>query len=338
MFQNLVFGYVALFNNSNNQTELPFTVGYVDTPQGPELARVFPRGLDVMALLGSEMAKELIREQGDDQYDNYYVKFDALESEFDNLTVSEWNKNLYWAWLYSLKPLLQDFDEGYPTFMQTTAWQDKELITALASWTELRHDTILYAKQSYTMAGTTGVQLQPKPVVGYVEPVPEFYNRLLALTRMTNKGLEERNVLDDASKSRLKNLEDILEKLVVISKQELANEELTEEDYQFIRNFGDSLQGVITDVEAKAQKTTIVADVHTDGNSGQVLEEGVGHVDLIVVAYKVPDGRILIGAGPVMTYYEFKQPMSDRLTDEKWRELLLQNLPEMPEWTASFVS
>jgi len=222
--------------------------------------------------------------------------------------------------------------------MQTKAWQDKELTTSLASWAELRHDTILYAKQSYTMAGTTSIPSQPKPVVGYVEPVPEFYNRLLALTRMTNKGLEERNVLDDASKARLRNLANILEKLVAISKQELENKELSEEDYQFIRNFGGSLQGVIADVEEKAQKTTIIADVHTDGNSGKVLEEGVGHVNLVIVAYKVPDGRVLIGAGPVMTYYEFKHPMSNRLTDEKWREILSQNPPKKPEWTASFIS
>jgi len=341
MFQNLVFGYVTqhLTLTPDKWNEKPFTSGLVDTPSGPIVARVFPRGLDVMALLGSGRAKELIKDLGDDQYDKYNEKFAELETEFNNFTVADWNKNLYWAWLYSLEPLLHDFGEGYPTFMQTTAWQDKELTTALASWAELRHDTILYAKQSlYTMAGTTSIPQQPKPVVGYVEPVPEFYNRLLALTRMTNKGLEERNVLDEASKARLENLENILEKLVAISKQELENKELTEEDYQFIRNFGGSLQGVIADVEEKAQKTTIIADVHTDGNSGKVLEEGVGHVNLIVVAYKVPDRRVLIGAGPVMTYYEFKQPMSDRLTDEKWRELLSQNPPEKPEWTVSFVS
>ncbi|MDY6822077.1 MAG: DUF3160 domain-containing protein [Deferribacterota bacterium] len=30
--------------------------------------------------------------------------------------------------------------------MNTDAWQLKELTTALASWSQLRHDTILYAK------------------------------------------------------------------------------------------------------------------------------------------------------------------------------------------------
>jgi len=91
---------------------------------------------------------------------------------------------------------------------------------------------------------------------------------------------------------------------------------------------GEELNGVIQDVDDKAKKTTIVADVHTDGNTGQVLEEGSGYVKLIIVAYKVPDGRILVGAGPVMSYYEFKHPMQNRLTDEDWREMLNSNPPE----------
>ena len=67
--------------------------------------------------------------------------------------------------------------------MQTSAWQDKELYTTLASWSELRHDTILYVKQSYTMAERGGA-FEP-PVVGYAEPVLNSYARLLNLTQMT---------------------------------------------------------------------------------------------------------------------------------------------------------
>jgi hypothetical protein len=54
------------------------------------------------------------------------------------------------------------------------------------------------------------------------------------------------------------------------------------------------------------------------------------------VAYKVPDGRVLIGAGPVMSYYEFKQPIGERLTDEKWREMLGSEPPERPGWYFDF--
>jgi hypothetical protein len=63
-----------------------------------------------------------------------------------------------------------------------------------------------------------------------------------------------------------------------------------------------------------------------------VLEEGVGYVDLILVAYIVPDGRIIVGAGPVFSYYEFKHPMDDRLTDEKWTEMLKEDPPKKPGW------
>ncbi len=324
MFQNLVFPKVGNFLGEGT----PFTMSGG--------MRVFPKGLDVMALLGSERAKELLVEFEDSNYDDYDKAFSDLEKEFDSFDETEWNKNLYWAWLFALKPLLKDYEEGYPKFMQTKAWQNKQLMTALASWTELRHDTILYAKQSYTMEATS-IPPQDKPVVGYVEPVPEFYNRLLALTRMTNKGLDEMDVLDKSSKLRLEKLEEILERLVVLSEKELANKELEEADYEFIKNFGEELNGVINDVDNKAKKTTIVADVHTDINTGNVLEEGVGYVRMIFVAYKVPDGRVLIGAGPVFSYYEFKQPINQRLTDETWRGMLEKGeTPKMPEWTSNF--
>ncbi|MDT8358469.1 MAG: DUF3160 domain-containing protein, partial [Methanomicrobiaceae archaeon] len=326
LFTNLVGPYAGRYMGSGN----PFTlVGSI---------RGFPMGLDAMALLGSERAREILEETENANYERYAAAYADLEEEFGNFSVADWNQNLYWSWLYALKPLLSDFGPGYPTFMQESAWQDKELSTALASWTELRHDTILYAKQSYTMKATGIVPREEYPVVGYVEPVPEFYHRLHALTRMTNSGLEERGVLDTVSKARLTRLEEILGRLEALSVKELEDRELTGDDYAFIRNFGSELEGVIAEVDEKAKKTTMIADVHTDTNSGMVLEEGVGYVDLILVAYRLPDGRILCGAGPVMSYYEFKHPMDDRLTDEGWREVLSTDPPDRPAWTKGFTS
>jgi hypothetical protein len=332
MFSNLVGAYTDVYLGAREPK--PFT--YVISGAGRPI-RGFPRGLDVMALLGSARAKALLAELDDSNYKRYDEAYAALDAEFSNLSDADWNRNLYWSWLFTLQPLLKEYGPGYPTFMQTTAWQDKALTTALASWTELRHDTILYAKQSYTMAESAMPMPTPeRKVVGYIEPVPEFYNRLLALTRMTTGGLASMNVLDPTSESRLERLEGILERLVLLSEQELQNEELTEADYQFIEYFGDELNGVVAEVGEKAKKTTIVADVHTDGNTMQVLEEGVGYVDLIVVAYKLPDGRVLVGAGPVLSYYEFKQPMQSRLTDEQWRDMLQSKPPERPEWYDKF--
>ena len=51
-------------------------------------------------------------------------------------------------------------------------WGRRVLGTQLASWAELRHDTLLYAKQSYT--GGAGCEFPD----AYVDPYPEFYARI----------------------------------------------------------------------------------------------------------------------------------------------------------------
>jgi hypothetical protein len=333
IFQQLVAPTTGYYTGNDT----PFTMKMTDL--GP--MRCFPRGLDVMAVLGSERALQILTNEGDTSYQNYTHQLTTLQQTFSSLNTTEWNRNLYFSWVYTLKSLIQPYDTRYPTFMGSPAWQDKELQTALSSWTELRHDTILYAKQSYTPIMATSIPVhQEKPAVGYVEPVPEFYNRILALTTMTTTGLTALHVLNQTETTRLNSLTVILRRLLNISQSELEGKELSTEDYTFIRDFGDQLTSVVTGVNARGKNTTMVADVHTDTNNPQqVLEEGVGAVDLLIVAYKVPDGRIIAGAGPVFSYYEFKQPMENRLTDEQWNQMLQNGTePDRPAWTSSFLS
>jgi hypothetical protein len=336
MFQNLVTPAVGMYTGTGN----PFTMKM--TMLGP--ARCFPRGLDVMAVLGSDRAYEILKREGDTEYQGENTSYDQqlkqLKDQFAAFTQEDWHHNLYWSWFYALKPLLDEFSKGYPAFMQTEAWQDKELNTALASWAELRHDTILYAKQSYTprLTSAPAPPPPPKPLLGYIEPVPEFYARMLDLTKMTREGLSRLGALSQEEDNRLASLESILDRSLGIAIDELEGKELTQDDYDFIRDFGSNLENIIVGVEAEGKETTIVADVHTDTNTPEeVLEEGVGYVDLILVAYKVPDGRIIIGAGPTLSYYEFKQPINSRLTDEQWKQMLESGqTPPRPAWTASF--
>jgi len=323
MFQHLVFP--AVLDYTGDSTPKPFTYGST----GVRGARCYPRGLDVMAVLGSGHAHSILVEEGDTDYIDYDLRLNELKAEFDAFDLRAWNQNLYWGWLYSLKALIDEFPEGYPSFMRTGAWEKKELNAALASWTELRHDTILYAKQSYTPV-ETGV---PPAVTGYVEPVPEFYGRLLALSRMTREGLTDLDALSEEPEERLMNLENILGRLIEIAEKELRNEILLDEDYEYIKIFGDVLEGAVLGVEGQGLSTVLVADVHTHTAEGKVLEEGVGYVDLIVVACPLPSGGIFLAAGPVLSYYEFKHAMDDRLTDEAWRGLLdSTDRPNRPAW------
>ncbi len=112
--------------------------------------------------------------------------------------------------------------------MRTQAWTDKDLQTALGSWTELKHDTILYAKQ---VMAEMGGGAPGGPPHGYVEPNPEAYARLRALAMMTKSGLANRNLLSATTGGNLDNLIDLLSFLQNISEKELSGQAISDDEY-----------------------------------------------------------------------------------------------------------
>ncbi len=332
--------------------------GLMAEPENPYgVCRLMPRGSDVMAVLGSDAAFTALA--GDERYCQFSQQLSGLVTEFDSYTTADWTKNAYWSWLFALKKLVEPAPEGYPVWMHTFAWKAKQLNAALASWTQLRHDTILYVKQSYTpaVAGTSG----PPELVfaGYVEPVPEFYHRLAFLSRFTRSGLTSFDLLPPNISEAMVEMEGLLGQLTAISIKELTDEEFTQEEEDAITHVGDTMEGIIqkvasvitveaeipdecvgqeyycideTDTEGDAFKTSLVADVHTDGNTKKVLETAVGNVDWLLVVHATPSGQLVLSVGPIFTYYEFPHPMSERLTDEAWREMLETDAPARPEW------
>ncbi|MGC9072587.1 MAG: DUF3160 domain-containing protein [Caldisericum sp.] len=313
--------------------------------------RAFPRGLDLMALLGSDRAYEILKNEGDTNYSDYDNVFNELKNYIESLPQDEWSKTLYNKWLSVLTTLFLKKTQGLPTFMKTSAYSDKLLQTALSSWTELRHDTVLYVKQSYTMAEKGEGGPEEKPYPGYVEPVPEFYIKLLELTRLTKDGLTK--IQDETSNSDLKNmieqkiysldsLETLLKKLLSIVKKELENTPLDDSDYYTIKGIGtyfDSATQMLFSGETNLDliKPTLVVDVHTDGNTKLVVEEGLGYVNTILVVCPDDKGNLNLAIGPVFSYYEFKYPIEKRLTDEEWRDMLEKgSVPPKPKWVSNF--
>ncbi len=301
--------------------------------------RFMPKGLDVMAALGSERAWDLLESEKD--YPGYVNQMARLREQINSLPPETWTSNLYYLWLYSLLPLLNPPTDRHPTFMQSQAWVDKQLMTALASWTELRHDTILYAKQSYTFR-TSMPPTNPYP--GYVEPVPALYGRLASLCGMMLSGIGSRGLVREDLLSKLSTLEDLLLGLRAISIKELQGEPLNSTEKDLLRHVGgtlDSISSIPADDELTNyadKRMALVADVHTDPNSGRVLEEAVGDPMMIYVAVYI-DGAIVLTRGGTFSYYEFTQPMSDRLTDEQWQQMLDSGeAPSMPDWTSGFLS
>ncbi|PWI46549.1 hypothetical protein CEE45_16255 [Candidatus Heimdallarchaeota archaeon B3_Heim] len=301
--------------------------------------RLFPTALDIFAVFGSNRSKELLTEEAA-LYPDYLPKRNELETEYALYNLTVWTQNLYWLWLYSLTPLLNPKGTGYPTYMQTPAWVDKELITALGSWTELRHDTILYAKQSYTKF----VSMPPEPEQGYVEANPELFARLASLASLTFEGLSSRSLMPDIINNRLTLLLETLFSLTEITIKELENKPLKSSEVDLIENIGYTLEGIVNINESVYYTDTdsrmaLVADVHTDPYSEKVLEEGVGNPFVIFTVNEV-NGELILSRGAIFSYYEFEQPLAERLTDETWQEILDQGnaIPELPSWVESFIA
>lgn len=244
--------------------------------------------------------------------------------------------------------------------MQTAAWWQQKMNTQLSSWTELRHDNLLYAKQSYT----GGISCSYPEV--YVEPIPEFYNTLAALADNANiqiSNLDFGDVSDKMQyyinkvKAYFPKLSDYSLKLSAIAKKELGLIPLTSEDKTF-------LQSTFKQVEEGCGTATvgwmyslcynsdldkndyIVADIHTAptdefGNlMGYVKHIGTGFLNLAVVVAPNEEGKNIAYAGPVMSFYEYTSLNFDRLTDEEWKAMIEASSTEMtrPEITELYMA
>lgn len=349
---------------------------YVDNPPGPEFRfmgqryipdseilqrlthwpeRPFPKGLDVMAVFSSRIAKDLLlnKYQEQKQWPSYKDNLDALTKQFNKLTHDDWHKNLYYSWLWCLKGIIELTKEHkYPFFMQNDAWLTKSLNTSLASWSELRHDVILYAKPSGAQCGDGEEVLiwHPEPPKGYVEPNVEFYKRMYELLSFTKEGLHGRDLLTETMEEKFDLFVDLVAFLKNVSIKELENIPRTLQEYDQIRIFGTLLENltitVMTDdkyvrdwwelVSDADKNIAVVADVHTSQSS--VLEEGVGYAYEIYVIVEI-GGLLKLTRGAVFSYYEFVWPADDRLTDEKWQEILKQEEePPLPDWIDIYYS
>ncbi|UCH60852.1 MAG: DUF3160 domain-containing protein [Anaerolineales bacterium] len=321
-----------------------------------ERPRPLPKGMDIPAAMGSERAYQILEQMNETSFENYPQQMEKMRSWTASLTQEDWTETLYNTWLYSFYPLLEVPGEGYPAFMRSGAWMDKQLNTVLGSWAELKHDTILYAKQVYAELGGGPPPPPPLPPKGYVEPVPQFFARLAALTEMTRSGLENRGLLDELDRQSLETLENLARSLQVMAEKELSGEPLSEEEYTRIRFYGGEIENLTmaaadTDMQdpnaprfmEEEPQAAVVADVATNPNPpATVLEEAVGRVNPIYVVVPIieADGSsyLQVTKGGVFSYYEFPWPIEDRLTDEKWRQMLADGeAPSPPEWTQSFL-
>jgi hypothetical protein len=295
----------------------------------PVKRRVYVSPLDVAATMGSDLALDVQHQAGESLYLHYDDQMDAMRTMISSRSESAWAGTVYDAWLASFEPVWREHGNAYPPFMQSDAWTAKDLNTGLGSYTELKHDTVLYAKQAFAAEG--GGEWSDIPPRHWVEPEPVAFARISQVASLLQAGLQGRHLLDDADDALLTDLRAFVDRLERIAGDELAGRAISDEDNDWLGDVGSLLEGLWyasadTDPNTGAvaegdSKDALVADIAR--TTFGFLEIGTGSIDEILVLVPNDIGRFQVAIGGVYSYYEFWRSEGEgRLTDEEWWDLL----------------
>ena len=261
----------------------------------------------------------------------------------DSNDTTFWDSSLYNLWVSSLRALspanaATDAETGLPKVATTEAWGRRILNTQLGSWAQLRHDTLLYAKASYS-----GIPACDFPDA-YVDPYPEVF---AAIGRYAALGLQLTTLLPNTTPGVRADIEQYytaLAKAAAVLQQiaaaERAGEALTSEQLAFINDAVriTSMSVVCTSIDvpngwlaklyydprASLEFDPTIADVHTQpadagGNIvGNVLHVGTGYPRLMVATTDSCGGSPRAYAGVVFAYHEQTTSNFMRMSDLDW--------------------
>ena len=291
--------------------------------------RTLPSALDAMMLIGSQAARSLQKkEQKEHRWVNYDEQIVKVQREMDGQL--EKRSTFYDDWLYSLSTLFQPL-RSRQLFSLSEPWPYKSLNATVASWTELKHDTILYSKQSYAEAGE-GEEFEvplyqaPNPK-GYVEPNPLFFSQIVKLAEGILARLKASDFITEEYFDKWEQFKGLAQRAGQIAEKEVQGESMTREDYQWIREMGNAWnRGLLLPrdtgdiIETKDLQMALIADVATDSVFGRVLEVGTGVPQRMVVVCKDAYGGTRLTVGYVYSWYEFSS--DKRWTDTEWKEVV----------------
>jgi hypothetical protein len=326
-----------------------------DRLKGRKVPRALPSPLDVMYALGNDQAK--VHLQSELAQYGYQDKLDSLRTTVEKYDAPFWSSSTYNRWLSLLRTLNVD-SMAYPQAMQTGAWADKMLQTQLASWTQLRHDNMLYVKQSFAFSF-----LCEYPA-GYVEPYPAFYAAVQDYARAGGEAIMASPFLENAPELRqtalayFGHLETVASMLQTMAEKELRLEPFSPDEEAFLKDTTILQKEYIGCGELHEEwngwypqlfpweddSPALIADIHTNTDPKlappSVLHVATGSVAALILIVNTDEERPTMYVGPSFTYYEVVEEGAPpvRLTDEDWEGRLWADKarPMPPSWTASF--
>jgi hypothetical protein len=316
--------------------------------------RLMPSPLDAaFAALGNDDALEIQRPEYEGMTElpgalaRMRTLIDAHGDDF-------WSENFYNLWLGSLRTLSARSDgDGLPAIARTEAWGKRLLNAQLGSWSQLRHDTLLYAKQSYT--GIPGCAFPD----AYVEPYPAFFAALETYAEQGAKFVVDDPTLQASISTYYDNLRTIAGHLKNMAQVERDGGTFTVEQMAFINDAVRIVQedAVCTTIEAPdgwmadlffersdaLEMDVTIADVHTQPADwsgaivGKVLHVGTSLPRLMVTTIDTCEGPKAY-AGMAYGYHEQITQDFERLTDEQWQTTVIDGSPADVPWMSSVLA
>lgn len=337
-----------------------------------KLLRTRPSALDVaFSVFGNNDAAGLTAHRIKNGYEvqrdgiEYQHNLAAARNVIDKRPAGQWSESVYASWLNTLRSLSNPRKiEKNPEVFRTKQWGMRVMNTQIASWTQLRHDTVLYVKPA---SGNSLGCFYPE---GYVEPVPEFWKALGKMV-LTMADHLERITYPETTRYRnnykpgvqmkkrqlefLRNFARTVELLRRVSEKQLRGEQLIEEEKYLVKNVVQRERhgsGTITYdgwYPALFYKGTtdcvkpdlIVSDVYSiptgKGVIDGVLHEAIGGVDTMYISIKNGED-IVTYIGPCLSHYEMFSRGTSRLNDAEWRKKVdKKDIPQRPEWTKNYL-
>jgi len=308
-------------------------------------------GLDIMKVFGSKAADRFLRVSDYPKYPGLEKALNSLQQNMTNIKDEYWFSTYYTNILYQIRTqALFENGAGF-YFTEKPGWNLKAMNSAHGTWAELRHDTILYVKQSYAENAGGGdweptfrTKPLPKPVP-YIEPnVPFWITSAIGIQKLYII-LEKYDFLDGSSAGVLEGMHGIFVHAAEISKLEADDKEVPETDLEWIVTIPSNLARLVINLSGGTPymdntdqlRMALVADVFTNAETGLVLETAVGIPYRLYIPLNDKQGgkRIAIGYG--FSYYEFPQAMSKRLNNDEWKAIVYNASFDMKNYLPSWM-
>lgn len=316
-----------------------------------ESARTMVKGLDVMAILGSKTADELLKEDRK-KYNNFESNYTLLKNRVKNFDDNYWRNTFYRSYLRIIGEIA-NFDSAMPFyFTQGAAWNTKSLVTSHGAWAELKHDTLLYAKQSAAEKAGPGpcrtwdVDMLKRPV-GYIEPNLGALYWIQSILEDSTLILSNNGFMSEFFINKFQDYRELIDQVIIIAESEAQDNTVTDEQNEFIYQIPSRLAKIVMPPDGNVisqdeLKMAIIADVHTDTENSTVLEVGTGIPYRIYLALNDGNGGKRIATGYMFSYYEFERPAAQRLNDEQWKDMVYNKKDAVdsftPPWAKQLLS